>query len=551
MGTTAMQETDGAGALAGGAIGAWENDPGAPDAPYRPIARPRPALGAAPLALAIAQPAPGGRDAPGTATFRYWAAAEALRRASDHWASIIGPGARWHPAVGETLAVELDGGVDLNAYYDRAGLHFFHDTVAGHACFSGESSDVVCHEHGHAVLDGVRGELFDAPFIEAAAFHEAFGDVSAMLAALRLASVREALLDATGGRIHRSSAVSRLAEQLGWAIRQTAPDAVERDALRNAANSWFYRDPATLPPAAPASQLSSEPHSFSRVFSGAFLHALSGMLLARTSGGVEPRAGVAGRASGAGASGGRLDADAIAEVAGDAARLLHDAVLAAPVVPAYMSQIAAHVLAADTQLFGGRHRDALTGAFVKHGILSVPSATGLTAGGGEQLRAAAAAFGEPRADAAASGSASAGGAFGEPRADAAAAGDGRPDEPAAGGPAPAAGAAGATQLRRVALPGAAFGLAADVIVEAPVQAPRFAVAGATPDLGSVAHPPLARAAASFVEDLLRRGRIDLSAAGDRRAALDGPVATKSHELRPAEDGFELRRRLFDCGFGAA
>jgi len=517
MGTTAMRETaegaaHAAGARAAGAIRAWENDPGAPDAPYAPISRPRPALAAAPLALAIAQPAPGGRDAPGTAVFRYWAAAEALRRASDHWASVIGPGARWHPAVGAALPVELDGGVELNAYYDRAALHFFHDTVAGHACFTGESPDVVCHEHGHAVLDGVRAELFDAPFAEAAAFHEAFGDVSAMLAALRLASVRDALLDATGGRIHRSSAVSRLAEQLGWAIRQSTPDAVERDALRNAANSWFYRDPAQLPPSAPASQLSSEPHSFSRVLSGAFLHALSGMLLARGDGAV--------------------DGDAIAEVAADAAALLHAAVGAAPVVPAYFSQVAAHMLAADAHAFGGRHRAALTGAFVKHGILSVPSATGLTAGGGEQLRAAAAAFGEVRADAAA-------------------AGDGRPDEPAAGGPAPAAGAAGAAALRRVTLPGAAFGLTADVIVEAPAHAPRFAVAGATPDLGSVAHPPVERAAASFVEDLLRRGRVDLSAAGERRAALDGPLATKSHELRPDGDALVLRRRLFDCGFGAA
>jgi hypothetical protein len=514
MSTTAMRGTGADGAAAAnaaggrsGAIRAWENDPGAPDAPYAPIARPRPALDATPLALEIAGPAPAGRDVPGTAAFRYWATAEALRRASDHWAAVIGPAARWHPAVGAALPVVLDGGVDLNAYYDRAALNFFHDTVAGHACFSAESPDVACHEHGHAVLDGVRAELFDAPFVEAAAFHEAFGDVSAMLAALRLPSVREALLAATGGRIHRSSPVSRLAEQLGWAIRQTAPEAVERDALRNAANAWFYRDPAQLPPSAPASQLSSEPHSFSRVFSGAFLHALSGMLLART-GAPGARAGRGAADVGHGAAravrgSGALDADAIAEVAADAARLLHAAVVAAPVVPAYTSQVAAHMLAADAQAFDGRHRDALTGAFVKHGILSVPSATALTAGGGEPLRAAAA---------------------------------------ARDGAAPAP--------RRIALPGAAFGLAVDLIVEAPAQAPRFAVAGATPDLGSVAHPPLERAVASFVEDLLRRGRIDLSHAGEQRAALAAPVATKSHELRPAGDGLVLRRRLFDCGFGA-
>src|SRR5438876_9146901 len=178
----------------------------------------------------------------------------------------------------ELSAVALDFGIDLNAFYDRQGLKFFHGSAAGRTVFSGESPDVVCHELGHAVLDSLKPQLFDAASIEVAAFHESFGDMSALLSALQLPSVREGVLAETGGVLHRASRLSRLAEQLGWAIRQSVPSAVEADCLRNAVNTFFYRDPDTLPTTAPATSLSSEPHSFSRVFTGAFFEGLAGML---------------------------------------------------------------------------------------------------------------------------------------------------------------------------------------------------------------------------------------------------------------------------------
>ncbi len=483
--------TGGKGRLAD-AIRAWENDPGQPNAPYTPIMRPRPKLGSGPLAVRIAGTVPRANgDQPGTPAFRYWAAAEALQRASDMWGATIGPKAAWYKSVGKALKVTLDEGVDLNAFYDRKGLHFFHAAVGDATFYSGESPDVACHEHGHAVLDSLQPDLFDAPFIEGAAFHEAFGDMSAMLGALQLASVRKQLIAATHGRIHRNSSVSRLAEQLGWAIRQSAPDAVDRDALRNAANTWFYRDPSQLPPSAPASQLSSEAHSFSRVFSGAFLNALSGMLIAH----------------------GKVTPDSLLQVTADARQLLRHAVVGAPVVPAYMSQVAAHMIEADGTAFGGRYRDALTGAFVKHGILSVPSATTLTADGGARLELAAAVASNGSSRRAASGR-----------------------------------SAGSSPMQRIALPREAFGLSADLVVAAPAHSRRFRVSGATPDLGSVEHPSLEHATQSFVEDLFRRGRIDVSAVGETRAALASPVTAKTHELRETKDGYELTRRLFHCGF---
>jgi hypothetical protein len=48
--------------------------------------------------------------------------------------------------------------------------------------------------------------------------------------------MRAATIADTQGDLSRNSRLSRLVEQLGWAIRQTAPSAVDPDCLRKAAN---------------------------------------------------------------------------------------------------------------------------------------------------------------------------------------------------------------------------------------------------------------------------------------------------------------------------
>src|SRR5262245_51210636 len=116
-------------------VAAWEDDPGA-TGQLKPIERPMPVLNQGPLPLEFAGPAvvPGMYD-PGTPQFRYWAAAEALRRAADFWAPLLPAGVTWQP--GGALQVLLDEGVDLNAYYDRNALNFFHATVDGKTYYSG------------------------------------------------------------------------------------------------------------------------------------------------------------------------------------------------------------------------------------------------------------------------------------------------------------------------------------------------------------------------------------------------------------------------------
>ena len=255
----------------------WQDDPGESiPAAVPPEPCPVPVLNTPPLPLVIPgipQPAPG-LYSPGTPEFRYWTAAEAAARGAAFWSGIVPPGTTWQ--TNGVLPLLLDAGQDFNAYYDRKALNFFHGTQAGRTVYSGESPDVVCHEEGHAILDALRPQLWNAGSIEAAAFHEGFADICALLAALQLPAMRAAVLAETGGNLSHTSRLSRLAEQLGWAIRQFAPTAVEPDCLRNASNSFFYANPETLPTSAPAATLSSEPHSFSRVFSGAFLDAHCG-----------------------------------------------------------------------------------------------------------------------------------------------------------------------------------------------------------------------------------------------------------------------------------
>jgi hypothetical protein len=306
------------------------------------------------IAIAGAQPQVA-RYAPGTDSFRYWIAAEALSRGIALWSELLPQGTTWSAA--NPLPVRLVAPDDvLNAFYARAdGLQFFRGTVGAAEVFTAHSADVVCHELGHAVLDALRPELFNAALHEAAAFHEAFGDISAILCAIELDWMRDTVLEETGGQISGSSRLSRLAESLGWAIRQTRRDSVEADCLRNAANRFAYRRPDQLPSSAPATVLSREPHSLSRVFTGAFFDALTGMF----------------------AMDDAPSAARLRQVGREAGRLLVAAVHTAPVAADYFTQVAAAMIQADQALNGGRHRPVLSRAFAQHGILSVASVMGL------------------------------------------------------------------------------------------------------------------------------------------------------------------------------
>jgi hypothetical protein len=57
--------------------------------------------------------------------------------------------------------------------------------------------------------------------------------------------------------------------------------------LRDASNSFVYVNPTSLPPQAPPDQLSTEPHSLSRVISGAAYEIMVGIYLKLVSQGID------------------------------------------------------------------------------------------------------------------------------------------------------------------------------------------------------------------------------------------------------------------------
>jgi hypothetical protein len=422
---------------------------------------------------------------PGTANFRYYAAAAALRRTADFWGAIIAPVDKWE--IGATLPVHLDDGVDLNAFYTRGdqsdgpGLHFFHDSVSGRTYFSGESPDVVCHEMGHAILDSIRPQLFDAQTIEAAAFHESFGDMSAILSALQVQSFRQEVLTETQGVLNRASRLSRLAEQLGAAIRVQHPDAVDPDCLRNAVNSFFYRDPQTLPPSGPASALSSEPHSFSRVFTGAFLDSLAGIFKLQ----------------------GSATDNNLLKASQDAARILVAGILAAPVTPDYYSQVAAHMISSGQQApFNGKYRDVLKSAFIRRGILSLASAVTVTSMKKPARRAAMMAV------------------------------RGRTEE-----------------LPKAAISAANYGLTrGTLIVHTAGEPKQYGVTSAALVLAPLEPRSAQNAAESYTEDLFQRGRVDVGVHSHPETGVASRMAFATHKIVEEDGELVLRRRTFECGF---
>jgi hypothetical protein len=218
---------------------------------------------------------------PDTSEFLHWQIASALARGRALWSRLLPDAGTWvRGAVLPAVPVEGEG---LNAYYDRKALHFFRDVNAatGEIVQSGDSPDVVTHEQGHAVLDAIRPELWDAPHFEVAAFHEGFGDLAAILVALEETDLARAAIEETKGFLYHSNLVSRLAEELAAAVvARYGPEAALPDSLRDAVNSFRYRAPRSLPDEAPADALSREPHSFCRVLTGACWDVLVRLYLA-------------------------------------------------------------------------------------------------------------------------------------------------------------------------------------------------------------------------------------------------------------------------------
>jgi hypothetical protein len=185
----------------------------------------------------------------------------------------------------------------------------------------------------------------------------------------------------------------------------------------------------------------------------------------------------------------------------DLGTLLVDAVKATPVVAAYYSQVAAHMIAlAQNNYPKAGYAAALRAAFADHGILSLQHTTVTLSDAGRALGLVA-------------------------------------DRP--------------NDLETMALSGSPYGLDSDLLVHVGSGPKRFAVASAAPDLGAVSGTSHDRAAAAYLEDLFRRGHVHIAEEARTGREIDRDRRVHTHEVVNEKGALVLRRRVFDCGFSPA
>jgi len=180
---------------------------------------------------------------------------------------------------GNRLIVVPHAGYCQNAFYDRSSkaLQFYYCGTADDPVYTCLSHDIVAHETGHAILDGIRPYYNEISSIQTSAFHEFVADLTAILTALRNTPVRHAVAEQAekaGGKLDASTVINYLAEEFGNKVA-AAHGAADRYYLRNAANNRkmeHLKDNWSA-------------HDWSEVLTGALFEILRKMTLAHYTGG--------------------------------------------------------------------------------------------------------------------------------------------------------------------------------------------------------------------------------------------------------------------------
>lgn len=168
---------------------------------------------------------------------------------------------------GYRLTVLPHAGVMENAFYSRSGkcLLFGFFMCNDKPVYTCLSHDIVAHETGHAVLDGIRPYYLNLSSVQTMAFHEFIADLTAILSALRITSVRQAVADISKGNLWNAKVISRLAEEFAVKEQEARYEVVNRYYLRNAKNNITMK------------HIENQwiPHYCSEVLTGAMFHILA------------------------------------------------------------------------------------------------------------------------------------------------------------------------------------------------------------------------------------------------------------------------------------
>ena len=163
---------------------------------------------------------------------------------------------------GNRLIVVPHAGYGENAFYDQHSkslqFYYFGDMQnPGYTCLS---HDIITHETGHAVLDGVRPLYNASSSVQTSAFHEFIGDLTAILLSLFNKDIRHFIAETTHGDLQAADALANLAEQFGQQVEG-------RPYLRTAFNKLTMQDVHG----------SLSPHKVSQVLTGAMFEILIGI----------------------------------------------------------------------------------------------------------------------------------------------------------------------------------------------------------------------------------------------------------------------------------
>ncbi|HSL84543.1 MAG TPA: hypothetical protein VLF66_17350, partial [Thermoanaerobaculia bacterium] len=144
----------------------------------------------------------------------------------DPW--VLGRPVPWAFA-GNRLILVPHAGYGENAYYDRASksLQFYMFGDPDDPRYTCLSHDILAHETGHAILDGIRPYYHEHSSPQTTAFHEFVADLTAILSAFRNNGLRR--FEARSKELGDRALIANLAQEFG--------DSLEgRPYLRNAYN---------------------------------------------------------------------------------------------------------------------------------------------------------------------------------------------------------------------------------------------------------------------------------------------------------------------------
>lgn len=165
---------------------------------------------------------------------------------------------------GNRLLVVPHAGYGDNAFYDQESksLQFYYYGDLDRPGYTCLSHDIIAHETGHAILDGIRPLYNQLSSVQTLAFHEFIGDLTAILLALFNKDIRHFVSQTTAGRLDEADVLANIAEEF-------AREVEGRPYLRSAFNDTRLQDDEIRD--------SLSPHTVSQVLTGAMWDILTGI----------------------------------------------------------------------------------------------------------------------------------------------------------------------------------------------------------------------------------------------------------------------------------